>query len=70
VLGYDLGQQALVQERREFEAVLQSFLQVPEYLTLSRLATRSLSEREQSVFLEMTVRRFEALVLGLRLAPS
>jgi hypothetical protein len=70
VQGYDLGQQALVQEWQRLEAILQALLQSPENLVLSRLAARSLSEREQQLFIEATVRRFEALGLGLRLASS
>jgi predicted nucleotidyltransferase len=65
VLGYDLGQQALDQEKQRLEAMLQSLLQSPEYLVLSRLASRSLTEREHRAFLEGMVRRFEALRLGL-----
>jgi predicted nucleotidyltransferase len=70
VLGYDLGQQALAQERQRLEAILQSLLQPPEYLVLSRLASRSLTEREQRLFMEVNVRRFEALRLGLHPASS
>jgi predicted nucleotidyltransferase len=70
VLGFELGQQALAQERQRLEAILQALLQPPEYLVLSRLASRSLTEREQRSFMEVTVRRFEALELGLRLTSS
>jgi predicted nucleotidyltransferase len=65
VLGRELGQQATEQERRKLETVLQNLLQPPEYLSLSRLASRSLSEREQRVFMDMTVQRFEAFRLRL-----
>lgn len=70
VLGYDLGQQALAQEKQRLEAILQVLLQPPEYLILSRLASRSLLEAEQGVFLEVTVQRFEALRSGIRLASN
>jgi hypothetical protein len=42
LLGYDLGQQALVQAKQRLETILQTLLQPPEYLVLSRLASRSL----------------------------
>jgi predicted nucleotidyltransferase len=70
VLGYDLGQQALAQEGQRLEAILQTLLQSPEYLVLSRLASRSLTEREHRTLLEVTVRRFEALRLGLQSTSS
>ena len=51
ILGDDLRQQALDQEKQRLEAILQSLLQPPEYLVLSRLASRSLTEHEHGTFL-------------------
>jgi predicted nucleotidyltransferase len=66
VLGDELGRQATAPERHKLETVLQKLLQPPEYLSLSRLVARSASEREQRVFMDVTVRRFETLARGLR----